>query len=87
MGSAITFPWLAAMLRSYAADGRLEPGTAQSLLAEVEAASAAAERGQPKITANQLAAFVRELEALPADKLSEQTRATLIKAARRLGGL
>ena len=33
VGSAITFPRLAAMLRSYAADGRLEPGTAQSLLA------------------------------------------------------
>ena len=73
-------------LRSYAADGHLEPGTAQSLLAKVGAASVAAERGQPKTTANQLTAFVRELEALPSDKLSEQTRAALIKAARRLGG-
>ena len=86
VGSALTFPRLAAMLRSYAADGRLEPGTAQSLLAKVEAASAAAERGQPTTTANQLAAFVRELEVLPADKLIDETRALLIKAARRLGG-
>ena len=87
VGSALTFPRLAAMLRSYATDGRLEPGTAQSLLAKVEAASAAAERGQPTTTVNQLAAFVRELEAFPAVKLNDETRATLIKAARRLGGL
>ena len=71
------------MLRSYAAGGRLEPGTAQSLLARVEAA---AERGQPKTTGNQLAAFVRELEASPAGKLRDETPALLTEAARRLGG-
>ena len=71
------------MLRSYAAGGRLESGTAQSLPAKVEAA---AERGQPKTTGNQLAAFVRELEASPAGKLRDATPATLIEAARRLGG-
>ena len=71
------------MLRSCAAGGRLEQGTAQSLLARVEAA---AERGQPKTTGNQLAAFVRELEASPADKLGDETPATLTEAARRLGG-
>ena len=71
------------MLRSCAAGGRLEQGTAQSLLARVEAA---AERGQPKTTGNQLAAFVRELEASPAGKLRDETPALLIEAARRLGG-
>ena len=71
------------MLRSYAAGRRLEPVTAQSLLAKEEAA---AERGQPKTTGNQLAAFVCELEASPAGKLRDETPATLIEAARRLGG-